>query len=203
MKTLQRIYSDKDSEIFIFNSDENRAVINTTIVPDEQLEKILKYKEEEDQVKRLLARTFLFEYCQKKYNLNDFSFEYTENQRPKFKQSDIDFSISYSKNIIAIALSKKHRIGVDIEFLEPSIVSKEVASEFMHDKELVTYMQMDEKSKNRYFYEKWTAKESLLKAQGDGLTINPKDVINTQKKFFYFSEYIVSLSIMPLKTQEL
>jgi len=194
MKTLQKIYSDKDSEIFIFNCDENRAIINHNIIPDEQLKRILEYKNDEDQIKRLLARTFLFEYCQKRYNLNNFSFEYTENQRPKFKYSDIDFSISYSQNIIAIAVSTKSRIGVDIELLEPSIISKKVAYEFMNDKELTTFIELNKSDRIKYFYEIWTAKESLLKARGDGLCTNPKDIINNSKKLIHFKEYIISFT---------
>jgi len=196
MKTLQRIYSDTHSEVYIFNSNENRANINTTIIPDEQLNKILKYRKDEDQAKRLLARTFLFEYCQKRYSLNDFSFEYTKNQRPKFRYSDIDFSISYSQNIIAIALSTKCKIGVDIEFINPSIVTKKIAFEFMNKKELTTFLKINKNDRYKYFYEVWTAKESLLKARGNGLTLNPKDIVNNFGKLIYFEKYIINLTTL-------
>ena len=196
MKNLQQIYSAKDSEIFIFSIDQNISMLNSAIIPKEQLEKILKYKEDRDRVKRVLARTFLFEYCQKKYNLKDFAFEYTKNQKPKFKHSNLNFSISYSKNIIAIALSKKYIIGVDIEFLEPSTVSPKVASEFMNDKELTTFLQMNKNNRNRYFYEVWTTKESLLKAKGNGLSVNPKAVDNTLGNILYFKEYVINFTII-------
>jgi len=196
MKNLHKIYSDEDSEVFIFSVEQNISMLKQDIIPKDQLAKILKYKQDIDKSKRLLSRTFLFEYSQKNYNLNNFTFEYTKNQRPKFKYSDIDFSISYSKDIIAIAISKKYTVGIDIEFVEPLIVTEKTAFEFMNDNELVTFMQINEKEKHRYFYDIWTSKESFLKAKGDGLYINPKDVENELGKSFYFQEYIINLTMI-------
>lgn len=196
MNNLQRVYRDENSEVFLFSIDENLSMLDISIIPKEELEKILRYKEDIDRIKRLLARTFLFEYCQQHYNLKDFTFKYTKNQKPQYKYNDsIDFSISYSKDIIVVALSTKYRVGVDIEFIDTSIVLKEIASEFMNKIQLTKFMQLDKIDKDKYFYEIWTSKESLLKAQGNGLLIDPKDIVNDEGKLIYFKDYVINLSL--------
>lgn len=191
MNDVEIIDIDKNSQIFILNIEKNMELLNESIIPNEQLQMIQKYKEDKDRTKRVLARSFLFNYCKNEYNLEDFSFKYTNNQKPKFKNSELSFSISYSKDIIGIALSQKQTIGLDIEYAEASIVSKEVAFEFMNDAQLLIFTQLSEKKKDRYFYEIWTSKESFLKATGSGLLVNPKSIINNKGKFFYFKDYII------------
>lgn len=191
MNNIEIIDIDKNSKIFIFNIEENIALLNESIIPTEQLKKIQRYKEEKDRIKRILAREFLFNYAREKYNLEDFSFEYTNNQKPKFKNSELNFSIAYSKDMIGIAISQKHKLGLDIESIETKVVSKQTAFEFMSDAQLLIFTQLSEKEKDRYFYEIWTSKESFLKATGSGLLVNPKSIINNKGKFFYFKDYII------------
>jgi len=194
LKSLKRIYSDKDSEIFIFNIEQNCSMLNNSIIPKEQLEKIKKYKEEIDRNKRILSRTFLFNYCQEKYNLDNFSFEYTNNQRPKFKYSNINFSISYSKDIVVVALSTTLRVGIDIEYIESSAVSNNVALEFMDTTQFLEFNNLIKEDRDTYFYKVWTSKESYLKVSGDGLYINPKTITNEIGEFLYFKNYIISFT---------
>ncbi|WP_321779478.1 4'-phosphopantetheinyl transferase family protein [Sulfurimonas sp.] len=194
MNALEKVYSDENYEIFVFAIEQNSSMVDTSIIPNEQLDKIQKYKQDIDKIKRYLARTFLFEHCAKKYGLKDFSFIYTNKKRPKFKHSKVDFSISYSKNLIAVALSTNATVGVDIEFMEPSIVSKSIAAEFMNTIQLSKFNTLTKKDRDNYFYKMWTSKESLLKAMGDGLYINPKTVTNEIGDFFYFKDYIISFT---------
>ena len=100
MTDIKIIDIDENSKIFLFNVEKNIAFLNQSIIPNEQLEKIRRYKEDKDRTKRVLARSFLFNYCKEKYNLEDFSFEYTNNKKPKFKNSELSFSISYSMSVI-------------------------------------------------------------------------------------------------------
>ena len=191
MNALEKVYSDEYCEIFVFGIEQNSSMADISIIPKEQLEKIQKYKQDIDKSKRILARTFLFEYVKKNYNVKDFSFEYTDKQRPKFKHTKVDFSISYSKNIIAVALSRNAKVGIDIEFVEPSVVSKSVASEFMNTTQLAKFNTLTNKDRDNYFYEMWTSKESFLKASGDGLYVNPKTITNETGEFFYLKDYII------------
>ncbi|MEA1893030.1 MAG: 4'-phosphopantetheinyl transferase superfamily protein [Campylobacterota bacterium] len=186
MNDVEIIDIDENTKVFIFSVDKNIAMANLSMVP--------KYREDIDKTKRLLARVFLFEHCKKHYGLEDFSFEYTDKGRPKFKNSEIDFSISYSKDIIGVAISTKPKIGLDIEFLEPLMVSDRVALEFMSSDEFLTFSKLINDDKKRYFYEVWTSKESFLKAKGDGLYTNPKGVVNTKGQFFYFKNFIASFT---------
>ena len=104
----------------------------------------------------------------------------------------MNFSISYSKDVIGIALSQNRAIGLDIEYIDPSIVSKQVAMEFMDDTQLLIFSRLTSQEKNRYFYEIWTSKESFLKATGSGLLVNPKTVVNNEGKSSYYKDYIIN-----------
>ena len=192
MNDVEIIDIDKNSKIFILNIEKNMGLLNESIIPNEQLQMIQRYIEEKDRTKRVLARSFLFKYAQEKYDLEDFSFEYVNNQKPRFKNSELNFSISYSKDVIAIAFSQKPAIGLDIEYIDPSIVSKQVAMEFMDDTQLLTFSRLTSQEKNRYFYEIWTSKESFLKATGSGLLVNPKTVVNNEGKTSHYKDYIIN-----------
>ncbi|RLA76601.1 MAG: hypothetical protein DRG30_02445 [Epsilonproteobacteria bacterium] len=194
MNDLETIDIDADTKIFIFSIEKNSFMVDNSIIPMEQIKKIKKFKNTKDRTKRLLARTFLFNYCKKNYILEDFTFAYTNNQRPRFKGTHkIDFSISYSKDMVAIAISTMGIVGLDIEYMDDSIVSKSVALEFMNGAEFSTFVNIKKEHIINYFYEKWTAKESFLKASGDGLRVNPKTVTNSLGKTIYFQDYVINI----------
>lgn len=85
---------------------------------------------------------------------------------------EINFSVSYSQNMIVIALYKNHEIGIDIEFINYDFPYEEIIEETLATGELKKYniMCQNEKLKNFYFY--WTIKEALTKASGNGLNDN-------------------------------
>lgn len=82
---------------------------------------------------------------------------------------EINFSISYSKNIVVIGIYKNFEIGVDIEWIDNDFPYEEVVQNILSYEELKKHnvLGTNEKLKNFYFY--WTLKESLTKATGQGL----------------------------------
>lgn len=95
-----------------------------------------------------------------------FKIENTEleivNKKPRFKFSNINFSISHSENIILIAFDE-NPIGIDIEFMKER-----------NFKEL--FARYNYKGKNiskELFYKFWTEYEAGIKLQG-----TPKTKIN-------------------------
>ncbi len=193
MYNLKTIDIDANTKIFVFDIESNSSIVDSSIIPMEQLRKIEKFRDAKNRTKRLIARIFLFNYCKINYGLEDFSFEYTNNQRPRFKSAKLDFSISYSRDMVAIAISTKGIIGLDIEYMDSSIVSKDVAREFMSSVEYETFTGLKKDAMKRYFYEKWTSKESFLKASGNGLYIDPKTITNDLSKTIYWQDYVINI----------
>lgn len=98
--------------------------------------------------------------------------QYTSYCRPYINNS-IDFNISHSGHYVACVLSDSYKVGIDIE---------QVSSINIGDFEC--YMLPDEldkinrsKNKSYEFYEYWTRKESVAKADGRGLSIPLKKII--------------------------
>lgn len=84
---------------------------------------------------------------------------------------EINFSLSYSKNIVVIGIYKNFEIGVDIEWINNDFPCEEVIQSILSYEELKKHnvLGTNEKLKNFYFY--WTIKESLTKATGQGLNV--------------------------------
>lgn len=107
--------------------------------------------------------------------------------RPQY-DGDADFNISHSGNLIVCALSTDASVGIDIEY---SLAKRNT------DRLYPFFAESDWKHINRAalgdvkFYEYWTKKESVLKADGRGMSypLNRVEVCNEnvllEGKIFY------------------
>jgi len=135
---------------------------------------ILKYKNRGDALLTLFGKLLLGTAI--KANNLDLSLDdisYSLFGRPFFFGSDIDFNISHSSEYVVCALSLTQKIGVDIE----KILSINFAD---FDTSFSTEEWSGINSSGnplRTFYHYWTAKEAVIKADGRGLSIEPKNVL--------------------------
>jgi len=193
IKILYEYSHFKNVNIFILSIKDNINLVNYSLIPKKQIRDINLYDKTLDRHKRLISRAFLFEYCNDRYNVNDFSFEYTDIKRPKFHNSLIDFNISYSKDIIVVAIAHgNRRVGVDIEYINKSFDIESTASLFMHNDELDFFNDIIlNNEKNNFYYNVWTQKEAYLKRTGQGLYQDPKQILTFEKWFKDFSNYFI------------
>jgi 4'-phosphopantetheinyl transferase len=95
-----------------------------------------------------------------------FNIQYNEYNRP-YLNDDIDFNISHSGDYVVFAITKGSRLGVDIEEIK-----KINLNDFQR---VMTPSQWDKIYSAKYpvkeFYRYWTIKESVIKAEGKGLSI--------------------------------
>ncbi|MEM1405533.1 MAG: 4'-phosphopantetheinyl transferase superfamily protein, partial [Bacteroidota bacterium] len=83
------------------------------------------------------------------------------------------FNISYSNDLIICAISENYEIGVDVEYIKSDIVVDDYLSVLNeNDGNLIS---------NSYnavetFYRVWTAKESVMKADGRGFNIGMDNI---------------------------
>jgi len=94
---------------------------------------------------------------------------YNEHRRPIIDHT-FDFNISHSGNLVACALSTHTKIGLDIEKIKPYRDSHLHA--FFDERE--RRMILDAYDHHETFYDLWTRKEAVLKADGRGLTLARK-----------------------------
>ncbi len=83
---------------------------------------------------------------------------YNDQRKPYLHQSDFRLSISHSRTLTAIMISKSKKIGLDLEYMSHKI--SEIEHRFINDDEYIT----DIPEKRRYhLYIHWCAKEALYK----------------------------------------
>lgn len=127
--------------------------------------------------------------------------QYTAYSRPYIDQS-IDFNISHSGCYVTCVLSNSAKVGIDIE--QVSAIPLEDFACYM----LPSEWEQITRASNKYyeFYEYWTRKESVIKADGRGLSIPLEEIVVSGnravvenatwylKKIKLVDEYIVHLA---------
>lgn len=102
----------------------------------------------------------------------ELSFVCGEHGKPSLSnQNSVHFNISHSGDWIALAFARHTPIGVDIEHARDTRRTDLIVRRFFHPQEAAAYASLPEPEKQRFFYERWTAREAALKALGIGLTV--------------------------------
>lgn len=110
-----------------------------------------------------LIKTNLANYL----NTTKFNIEYTENGKPTV--TGINFSISHSKNILVQAFSFTGKIGIDVEHINFKRNYLKLAKRYFNEEEYHYLKSLSGKDAPLQFYQLWTAKEAVCKAQGGRL----------------------------------
>lgn len=88
----------------------------------------------------------------------------------------LDYSVSHSGDLVALAVVGSGRVGLDVERLEPATDHDDrdgLAAYVLDQVELDTYRHLPEADRPAWLYRAWTRKEAAAKATGAGLTIEP------------------------------
>ena len=137
-------------------------------IPELCQQYILQFQRYEDRLDRLVGRLLLRDALIEQ-GFSDDCLEriiLDENSRP-YINKNIDFNISHSGDIVICALSENCRIGIDIERITP--VNSADYHQFFSSHQLHEIAAA--KDPNHNFFDSWTIRESLLKADGRGLTL--------------------------------
>ncbi len=132
-------------------------------ISQSSLTKILKYKFKEDRIRSFIGRKLLdFAFGK---NVGDLLL-YSEYGKP-FLRDEKYFSISHSGHVVLLAISES-AVGIDIEEI------KEIDTD-----SFLPYLSSNEQKELEIsvshiieFYNIWTQKEAILKAESTGLTDN-------------------------------
>jgi len=123
------------------------------ILDDKDLTTVESFKNHQRKLEWLSVRTLLKSMLGK-----DGKIVYGPERKPYLHNNSFNISISHSKNLTAILMSKKKRVGLDLEFMANKILR--IADKFLRPEEL----EQIEKDKELYhLYLHWCAKEALYK----------------------------------------
>lgn len=84
-----------------------------------------------------------------------------ENGKPYLKNSDVKISISHTAQYAAVMISPTHRVGIDLEEINPKV--QRVAHKFLQPNE-IDAISPNELTEKLIVY--WSAKEALYKLHG-------------------------------------
>jgi len=147
-----------------------------TLFSEKTRNEVLKLKKWESGYIRLLSKMLLLKGMQD-FNIVDFSFDllqYTAYGRPFFNDG-IDFNISHTSKCAVCIISDSLKVGVDVE--EIRNIDPDNFSESFNADEWLSITESP--APIHTFFNYWTRKEAIIKADGRGMAI-PLSSVNVQ-----------------------
>lgn len=139
---------------------------------EEDMQKASRYVHTEDRDRFIAARLLLYIYLKIKFpsvtTLKGLS--YDRYGKPEFNAADFSFNWSHSGEMIAF-IAGDSECGIDVEYHSDSPLFDYRSICTNNEWEWLTSGVQTER-----FYQLWTAKESVMKALGTGLSLNPIDI---------------------------
>jgi 4'-phosphopantetheinyl transferase len=152
--------------------------------------RILQFDRTEDQLRsatgKLLLKKLLME---EKYPANVLSSLILDKHERPYIPGKIDFNIAHSDKYVICAISKNGRIGVDIEKVRPIKIDE--FNVFLSKSELKQVLK--NKKPLKLFFELWTQKEAVSKANGKGIgVLLPKVKVKKNTAFCENEKWILA-----------
>ncbi|HMQ59802.1 MAG TPA: 4'-phosphopantetheinyl transferase superfamily protein [Flavilitoribacter sp.] len=143
------------------------------MIPPSHQQTVNRYLKWEDRQRSLFGKLLVRQIFQD-LGVSDFSLqkvEYTAYQRPFFP-GNIDFNLSHAGDLIVCAASPHTRLGIDVEQIKS--VDLDSFSLVLTPNQQQTIQTAD--NPLDAFFRLWTLKESVVKANGKGLSIPLNEV---------------------------
>ncbi len=142
------------------------------VLDGEERARVARFRFEDDQRRAIVARsslrTLLGHYLERP--ASEFQFVLGAQGKPSLIDAPIEFNVSHSGAVVAIAFAQGSPIGVDVESEKRTSDLLAIAGRFFSPAEAEAVRNAEDVS--AAFYRTWTAKESVIKAVGGGLSID-------------------------------
>jgi len=107
---------------------------------------------------------------------NKIAFRYAEHGKPELAEPDVhhlSFNLSHNEDIALIAMTKRRRVGVDVNRIGGRTGATDwapIAKRSFSLREQQMLFALPQDQQEEAFYRTWTQKEAYTKALGDGFT---------------------------------
>ena len=190
MKKRNYSFTDKSinlpkNEVHIWNFDLNKYLLLidkfSNILSEEELMRAGKFYFDRDKnwfiISRGLLRVFVNVYSS--IPAKEINFIFNDFGKPSLQKSynsyDLQFNLSHSKNFMNIGFVNDTHIGIDVELMKPFKDHLEIAKRFFSAAEVEQLLSFPADKILDGFYSCWTAKESVIKLSGEGLSFPLKE----------------------------
>ncbi len=151
------------------------------ILADDEQARAHRFRFETDRNKfvvgRGLLRTILAKYLST--DPARIRFEYSLQGKPWLggeQPSKLKFNLTHSANLALYAVTLNQEIGIDLEYLKPSLIEPGMLPLCLTPRETAQFQTLSENEQTLFFFDCWTRKEAYLKANGNGLLISPAEI---------------------------
>src|SRR6056297_1070874 len=126
MGLIVKKHFNEDVVLGIWEITEDYNTLRSFLSLDENdIETVEKFKNHQRKLEWLSVRTLLKDMLG-----GDSKIVYGPERKPYLKNNSHNISISHSKNLTAILISRKKRVGLDLEFISDKILR--IADKFLH-----------------------------------------------------------------------
>lgn len=102
---------------------------------------------------------------------------WTSHGRPFLPHDpEVQFSISHTHELVAVALSIGTLVGIDLEYMRADFNAHELAEHIFNEEDMKAFRALSTEEALPAFFRAWTGKEAYLKAQGVGLSGGLKEI---------------------------
>jgi 4'-phosphopantetheinyl transferase len=112
---------------------------------------------------RIFAGKYLFEDPQR------IQFDYNAKGKPRIRTGELEFNLSHSGSLIALAFARRCQVGIDIEEFRSLTDRDAMVEQYFTIQERAKLRTIDPSLHDRAFLAAWTRKEAYLKARGVGI----------------------------------
>ena len=165
--------------VFEIDSTQEKWSDYDTILSKNEKNKAHEFQHPDDRLSFTKCRSILRSTLSKWLNCdpNEINIIHRENGKPYLEHSKvIEFNITHTKGLAAIAFSIDSEIGIDVENLNREINLDQVAKKVFTKSEQSLINENNQNDKKKTFFRLWTSKESYLKSTGLGLRIDPRKI---------------------------
>lgn len=168
-----------EGEIHVWRLRLNDTVWNveelTGVLSSSEIDRAGKYRFVPDANRFIIRRAKLREILGSYTNLpaRDVRFVYNRYGKPildaQIGGERVHFNLSLSRETAVLAVTLGIRIGIDVEFVDPTFPGFEIAEKYFTATEISALEKLSSSELSAAFFYLWTQKEAYVKAIGEGL----------------------------------
>jgi len=155
------------------DADDDAIRALASLLDDEERAKAARFHFEADRRRCIVARGALRTLLARRLgrDARALRFVYGPQGKPALEGGELEFNVSHSGDCVAVAIADGSPIGLDVECPKPMSDRVALAERFFAAEEADVVKRAAADGAAAAFYSIWTAKESVIKAAGGGLSI--------------------------------
>lgn len=157
MPLFKHLNISRNCNLYIWKIEEDLILLKNQVrLSSDELERCNGFGSETRKKEFLVVRLLV-----QKFISSELRIENNEHGKPFLVESDLNISVSHTKNFVAIFVSKHSIPALDMEYLSERV--NRIAKRFLSEKELEN---ISDEDRILHLYQHWCAKECLIKFYG-------------------------------------